>query len=83
MRSSDTCPKPTFKVTKNGGNRQSAVSLGQEGSIGHSGTSRLCIALKELGQNGVTEEHEKRVHDLLKGEEKERVYVDVIPDNLL
>jgi hypothetical protein len=42
----------------------------------------ITFALKELGQNGVTEEHKKRIHKLLKGEEKERVYADValIPD---
>ena len=42
----------------------------------------ITFALKELGQNGVTEEHKKRIHELLKGEEKERVYADValIPD---
>lgn len=42
----------------------------------------ITFALKELGQNGVTEEHKKRIHELLKGEEKEKVYADValIPD---
>ena len=42
----------------------------------------VTFALKELGQNGITEEHKKRIHELLKGEEKERVYADaaLIPD---
>lgn len=42
----------------------------------------ITFALKELGQNEITEEHRKRILELLKGEEKERVYSDaaLIPD---
>jgi hypothetical protein len=42
----------------------------------------VTFALKELGQNGITEEHKKRIHELLKGEEKEKVCADaaLIPD---
>lgn len=42
----------------------------------------ITFALKELGQNGITEEHMKRIHELLQREEKERVYADaaLIPD---
>jgi hypothetical protein len=36
----------------------------------------VTFALKELGQNGITEEHKKRIHELLEGEEKEKVCAD-------
>ena len=45
----------------------------------------ITFALKELGQNEITEEHRKRILELLKGEEKERVYSDaaLIPDRIM